>query len=713
MRKGTLIGAGIVFLLVLSSFAGAVTIRKITDEESKEKNMSVTSDPPKGVGGWHAETSLQTHGKDFDDIEKIGGNEGGWEVPYETYAVRLWADHNRVKASYIFDINEGPVRYVNYQIEYKDVGWLSDGPDALISKWDGTWESFPNIGGAGEDNDDYEWESHTFDAYANQYVNSQGQICVAAQAWDDSSIIHQDNLAVKTMKISYEAADEEIYNVDLTKYDSDDDGAVDSVKIDIDVDVADDGDGTQTTVTAKCNLRDPTGSIINSDQETWTITDHQVELGTVHVSSLGGENGDYTLEIEVYDKFGNLEDEQSETIYLVPDPKRILDFYVDPYYGGSIQIEGYTFLDNESVLVSDDEYSISAVPEEYFSFQRWECTGGMSVADSNSNETTLTVNDNGTVKAVFGFMLNTLYFYVSPDFAGYILIEEYDFVNDTGCYIDEGTYNLTAVSVEDAYYFYYWYLEGDITVEDEYSSQTVLTVAGDGMIYAVFNENTPPEKPEMPDGPLSGGVYERYTYSTTTTDADGDQMYYLFDWDDGTDSGWIGPYDSGEEAGTSHVWTGSRTYQVKVRAKDQFGAISDWSDPISVGIHSPPNTPIVKGPSNGVINTEYEFTISATDPDSDNVYFYIEWGDGDIEDWIGPYTSGEEVKVTHAFSKKGTFTVKVLAKDENDIVSQQWGMLVVEMPKAKLFQFRIFEFLQEKLLALKLFQRFEFLRFLK
>lgn len=88
-----------------------------------------------------------------------------------------------------------------------------------------------------------------------------------------------------------------------------------------------------------------------------------------------------------------------------------------------------------------------------------------------------------------------------------------------------------------------------------------------------------PEVPERPDGPTEGVVGVEYTFSTSTTDFDGDQVYYMWDWDDGTFSGWLGPYDSGETVYANHSWIGERKYDVKVKAKDVYGAESDWSYP--------------------------------------------------------------------------------------------------------------------------------------
>ena len=98
--------------------------------------------------------------------------------------------------------------------------------------------------------------------------------------------------------------------------------------------------------------------------------------------------------------------------------------------------------------------------------------------------------------------------------------------------------------------------------------------------------NDPPEKPSTPDGPASGGTGVEYQYATSTTDPEGDQVYYLFDWADGTDSSWLGPYTSGATAEASHVWTGEGDYDIKVVAKDEHGILSEWSDslPVSIGV---------------------------------------------------------------------------------------------------------------------------------
>lgn len=91
-----------------------------------------------------------------------------------------------------------------------------------------------------------------------------------------------------------------------------------------------------------------------------------------------------------------------------------------------------------------------------------------------------------------------------------------------------------------------------------------------------------PNKPGKPNGPASGTTGKMYNYSSSTTDDEGDQIYYLFDWGDGTDSGWKGPFPSGSVCEASKKWNSRGTYSVRVKAKDIEGHESRWSDPLSV-----------------------------------------------------------------------------------------------------------------------------------
>lgn len=92
-----------------------------------------------------------------------------------------------------------------------------------------------------------------------------------------------------------------------------------------------------------------------------------------------------------------------------------------------------------------------------------------------------------------------------------------------------------------------------------------------------------PEKPIL-SGPASGKPTEEYTYSAVGNDPNNDDIYYNFNWDDGTKSDCIGTFESGEEYSASHIWNKQGKYEVRVRVKDENGFISEWSDPLSVSM---------------------------------------------------------------------------------------------------------------------------------
>ncbi len=100
---------------------------------------------------------------------------------------------------------------------------------------------------------------------------------------------------------------------------------------------------------------------------------------------------------------------------------------------------------------------------------------------------------------------------------------------------------------------------------------------------AIGEESQAPAKPEDLDGPTSGQINEEHTYTASTTDPDsGDQLYYLFDWGNGEFSGWVGSYDSGDTAEASYSWSEQGDYEIRVKAKDDHGVQSEWSDPLPI-----------------------------------------------------------------------------------------------------------------------------------
>lgn len=119
---------------------------------------------------------------------------------------------------------------------------------------------------------------------------------------------------------------------------------------------------------------------------------------------------------------------------------------------------------------------------------------------------------------------------------------------------------------------------------DKYDHKTIeeWILFGDPTL-AIAEDSEPPLIPEL-SGPATGAIDKEHTYSAITTDPEDDDVYYMFDWGDGTYSDWIGPYDSGRTIDATHRWSERGNYEIRVKAKDDHGVMGDWSDPLPVSM---------------------------------------------------------------------------------------------------------------------------------
>ena len=85
-------------------------------------------------------------------------------------------------------------------------------------------------------------------------------------------------------------------------------------------------------------------------------------------------------------------------------------------------------------------------------------------------------------------------------------------------------------------------------------------------------------------GPASGKYGEVNQYNVSTTDDQGDQVFYKVDWGDRTQSDWLGPYDSGEPVVINHKWQKKGDYNIRVKAKDINNFQTVWSAPYPVSM---------------------------------------------------------------------------------------------------------------------------------
>jgi rhodanese-related sulfurtransferase len=117
---------------------------------------------------------------------------------------------------------------------------------------------------------------------------------------------------------------------------------------------------------------------------------------------------------------------------------------------------------------------------------------------------------------------------------------------------------------------------------------------------------------------------------------------------------------------------------------NMLGGITAWTDSGYPTIpNRPPTLPEINGPNTGSPGQNYDFVITSTDPDNDEIFYCLNWSDEMGETCLGPYASGEEVTVSHTWAEQGTYVISVKARDSyND--ESDWATLEVTMPKSRI-----------------------------
>lgn len=127
-----------------------------------------------------------------------------------------------------------------------------------------------------------------------------------------------------------------------------------------------------------------------------------------------------------------------------------------------------------------------------------------------------------------------------------------------------------------------WTSKGDfditVTAKDEHGATSSKSNS-----LTVTIHNDAPNTPEIINAPEAGKTTDKITFTASSTDPDSHDLNYLFNWNDGTDS-WTELKSSGVEVSASHSWTQEGTYQIKVKAQDEFGEESSWSDEVTISI---------------------------------------------------------------------------------------------------------------------------------
>jgi len=120
-----------------------------------------------------------------------------------------------------------------------------------------------------------------------------------------------------------------------------------------------------------------------------------------------------------------------------------------------------------------------------------------------------------------------------------------------------------------------------VKAKDEYGAESAWSSVH------MVHINSPPSTPSKSSGPTLCSINKTCYYSTSATDLDGDRIMYGWDWNgDGTVDEWTNLKTFGTTI-QAHSWMEAGTYNVKVKAKDEYGEESAWSNSLTVNVTAP------------------------------------------------------------------------------------------------------------------------------
>jgi hypothetical protein len=212
--------------------------------------------------------------------------------------------------------------------------------------------------------------------------------------------------------------------------------------------------------------------------------------------------------------------------------------------------------------------------------------------------------------------------------------------------------------------------------------------------YEVRIGNQAPEKPRI-SGPKYGDPKVSHTYEFVADDFESNDVKYLIDWnDDNTDE--TNYYPANTTVQLSHTYQEKGDYNITARAVDEHGKTGPVSKKYWIRIgDEPPRKPDIDGPISGASGQEINFKFTAMDPENDNVWFNIKWGDGQEITLTEEYDSDETATISHIWERSGTFIVQARAKDQFDYWSE-WESYQIKIPRYKAVENNLFDLLFER-----------------
>jgi hypothetical protein len=187
-------------------------------------------------------------------------------------------------------------------------------------------------------------------------------------------------------------------------------------------------------------------------------------------------------------------------------------------------------------------------------------------------------------------------------------------------------------------------------------------------------QNTNPDTPPPPGGTVISKVGVNCTFRVTASDPDMDRVSVRIDWNNGDTSDWSEMFRSGDTMTVEYAWSAPGGFKVSAQAKDEKGAVSAWSNwhtvTIADTVNVPPDAPSAPaGPDSGYVDSTYEFSTLAGDPNGDRILLQVDWGNGDTSEWSAMVSESTVVSMFHAWDSAGEYSVTARARDEKGLAS--------------------------------------------
>jgi hypothetical protein len=213
---------------------------------------------------------------------------------------------------------------------------------------------------------------------------------------------------------------------------------------------------------------------------------------------------------------------------------------------------GHYFSDNETHLKNHKEFSTST-----FGKLSYEPTAHnfSEIHPEVIANTTFEIWNSGCCSLVYSLIENCSWVSVSPTRG--VSSGKWDH------HVINVTINTTGLK--------FGYHQCDIII-DTSDSTGIFTVA----VTVIPIPNNTPEKPIL-IGPDQSKSNKNIVFEATTTDPDHDLIFYQWNFNEENITEWMGPYESNDVCYIEYNWEEQGNYLVKVRAKDEHGNTTEWT----------------------------------------------------------------------------------------------------------------------------------------